>query len=692
MLFESIFKKIFLTLMTVGMTTSCSGAKFAGGSGKDSGATTEQPTEQPEDVAGGFGLTCMPADNADDPLKTDFTCTFLSNDGSKFQETTDQKVDLQVQASDKTVAFNAQDPAAPSSFKFTVLKSEVANITIAVKVVNPQNGNKVKGELNKGLPDVIDTTPPNAPNVAGTSTPTANTTPTWAWSSGGGGGNSVYRYKLNDNNLSTGATQTRDTTWSPSPAFSEATHTLYVQERDAAGNWSTSGSFAIQVVNPPATPTLSPPTRYQTYLGLSWASVSGATSYNLYWSNSSGVTNGSTQIAGVTSVYNHASRTAGTTYYYRLAAVKNGLESALSSEVNATTYTYAAPTVTSILPNSGQLTGGTIITITGTGFQSGVTVSIGGNLATNVNRVTANAITATTPSGSTGAKNVVVTNPDTQTGTLNLGFNYSGFVCSFSTDCYDGAQTLPVNTEVTIDHPTGGSSTTLKLVDGSGSFKVWKEKNGNKILNASGIFANGWQKKLTRAGTSYSNDFLDNPSTIAGRACPEKVFNSSSGPSTCLYYSSRLAYSITLQGTRAGINREDYIEMWTGNAPSGANQSCNYSSNTAASWYVGNIKTCADAGMRLPVLYEFKGWKSGCPAGSSDCAISDLPPDGISESDINGLPARSTWTATASTRCAGSTYDGKYFWQVYVESGPLRTASNGPSNSNAHVLCVLPGF
>jgi hypothetical protein len=90
MVFASNFLKIFLTLLTMGMAVSCSGAKFAGSSGKGSGATTEQPTEQPEDVAGGFGLTCMPADNADDPLKTDFTCTFVSNDGSKFQETTDQ--------------------------------------------------------------------------------------------------------------------------------------------------------------------------------------------------------------------------------------------------------------------------------------------------------------------------------------------------------------------------------------------------------------------------------------------------------------------------------------------------------------------------------------------------------------------------------------------------------------------------
>jgi len=686
MVFASNFLKIFLTLMTMGMAVSCSGAKFAGGSGKGSGATTEQPTEQPEEVAGGFGLTCMPADNADDPLKTDFTCTFVSNDGAKFQETTDQKVDLQVQASDKTVAFNAQDPAAPSSFKFTVLKSEVANIKIAVKVVNPQNGNKVKGELNKGLPDVIDTTPPNAPTVAGTSTPTANKTPTWAWSSGGGGGNSVYRYKPNNNDLSTGANETRATTWTPSSELSEATHTLYVQERDAAGNWSASGSYAIQVVNPPALPTLLQPIRYQTSLGLSWATVSGET-YNLYWSTRSPVTDISAKIAGVTPVYNHTPLIPGTKYYYRLVAVKNGLESALSSEVNATTYTSAAPTVTSISPNSGPLAGGITVTITGTGFQSGVTVSIGGNLATNVNLVSQNSITATTPAGSLGAKNVVVTNPDSQT--ASSSFTYGGFQCSKNNDCYAEAELASLAVGTVIPGP-GNSELIYQFAHGSNGFKIWKEKNDRRILNASGRVSNGWQKKLTRAGTSYSNDFLDDSSKIEGRACPEKVFNGSPGPSTCLYYSSILDSSKTLQGTSTGVKGEDYLNEWTANKAS-AGVPCESSSNTTPAWYVGNIKTCADAGMRLPVLYEFKGWKSGCQA--ADCEIAHRP-ENVNESDSNGLPPSNVWTATASSRCDGgwdSLY-GKYFWGVYQDQGQLRTASNPRSDYFANIRCVLPGF
>jgi uncharacterized repeat protein (TIGR02543 family) len=93
---------------------------------------------------------------------------------------------------------------------------------------------------------VYDITPPNAPIVTGT-TPTSNTTPTWTWTSGGNGGNGTFRYKLDDSNLASGATTTTATSFTPGSAMALGSHTLYVQERDAAGNWSASGSFTIVI-------------------------------------------------------------------------------------------------------------------------------------------------------------------------------------------------------------------------------------------------------------------------------------------------------------------------------------------------------------------------------------------------------------------------------------------------------------
>ena len=84
-----------------------------------------------------------------------------------------------------------------------------------------------------------------------------------------------------------------------------------------------------------------------------------------------------------------------------------------------------APTVSSISPNTGGATGGTSVTISGTNFVSGATVTLGGAVATNINVANATTITAVTPAHAAGTVNVVVSNPDGQTGTLTGGFTYT---------------------------------------------------------------------------------------------------------------------------------------------------------------------------------------------------------------------------------------------------------------------------
>ena len=84
-----------------------------------------------------------------------------------------------------------------------------------------------------------------------------------------------------------------------------------------------------------------------------------------------------------------------------------------------------APTVSAISPNTGTANGGTAVTISGTNFRSGATVSLGGTAATGVTVVSATSITATTPAHSAGAVNVVVTNTDAQSASLNNGYTYT---------------------------------------------------------------------------------------------------------------------------------------------------------------------------------------------------------------------------------------------------------------------------
>lgn len=90
-----------------------------------------------------------------------------------------------------------------------------------------------------------------------------------------------------------------------------------------------------------------------------------------------------------------------------------------------TTSPPSAPAVTAVSPSSGPSTGGTVITISGSGFQSGATVTVGGTNATNVSVGTGgSSITATTAARASGVVSVVVTNPDNRAATLANAFTY----------------------------------------------------------------------------------------------------------------------------------------------------------------------------------------------------------------------------------------------------------------------------
>jgi flagellin-like protein len=83
-----------------------------------------------------------------------------------------------------------------------------------------------------------------------------------------------------------------------------------------------------------------------------------------------------------------------------------------SATSSADQYTYSAlPTVSSVLPASGSLGGGTLVTITGTGFIGANAVTFGGTAATGITVVGSTTITATTPAHAAGAVNVAVTTP-----------------------------------------------------------------------------------------------------------------------------------------------------------------------------------------------------------------------------------------------------------------------------------------
>jgi len=122
---------------------------------------------------------------------------------------------------------------------------------------------------------------------------------------------------------------------------------------------------------------------------------------------------------------------------------------------NAFTYN-PSPQITRIIPDNGRLAGGSKITIRGSGFlpKAKVLIKIGGRTSAMaaIQVMSPNVITAVTPAGEPGPKDVVVRNPDRQEIVLQGGFTYNP---------------MPKITDVLPDHgPTSGG--TKIIIRGTG--------------------------------------------------------------------------------------------------------------------------------------------------------------------------------------------------------------------------------
>jgi hypothetical protein len=101
----------------------------------------------------------------------------------------------------------------------------------------------------------------------------------------------------------------------------------------------------------------------------------------------------------------------------------NGDEAAFSG--GFTYFNPSAPVISSVTPNTGIETGGTLIILTGTQFESGATISLGGADCTGP-VASQTLATCTTALHAPGPVDVVVTNPGGLSGTFAQGFEYLG--------------------------------------------------------------------------------------------------------------------------------------------------------------------------------------------------------------------------------------------------------------------------
>lgn len=94
-----------------------------------------------------------------------------------------------------------------------------------------------------------------------------------------------------------------------------------------------------------------------------------------------------------------------------------------ASGVNAALY--AIPQVASLSPASGATTGGTVVTVTGTGFTGATAVDFGTTPGTNLTVTSDTQLTITAPAGAAGSVPVTVTTPGGTSSTSGPTFTYT---------------------------------------------------------------------------------------------------------------------------------------------------------------------------------------------------------------------------------------------------------------------------
>ena len=121
------------------------------------------------------------------------------------------------------------------------------------------------------------------------------------------------------------------------------------------------------------------------------------------------------------------------------------------------------PVVITVSPMSGPESGDTTVTVAGSNFKAGASVTFGGAIASDVSVLSSSQITCVTPSHFPSMVDVTVTNPDAQSGTLLSGFTYVSDVASMSIPATGGGQNSTVQIPINLADVSGLAAASLTV-------------------------------------------------------------------------------------------------------------------------------------------------------------------------------------------------------------------------------------
>ena len=162
--------------------------------------------------------------------------------------------------------------------------------------------------------------------------------------------------------------------------------------------------------------------------------------------------------------------------------------------------------LTAVSPANAVNTGGGMMTLTGTNFLPGATVTIGGVAATNVNVVSTTQITCTIPAkaASCGPAAIVVTNTDSKTVSSPTLFTYRTAALTFSAAT---AQAMATTTRyvIAVDVDKDGDLDLVSANSGAGNLTV-RLNNGNGTFAAATIVALGGMSPYSVGAGDFNAD------------------------------------------------------------------------------------------------------------------------------------------------------------------------------------------
>jgi hypothetical protein len=236
------------------------------------------------------------------------------------------------------------------------------------------------------------------------------------------------------------------------------------------------------------------------------------------------------ELLGTLTINTAADFTASTTATIRVVSVSMGPSTSdrdaqsvaetdldLSITLNPPAPPEPPPVASSIDVAEDFVTGGAVVTITGTDFKEGATVSFGATAATAVVFNSATSLTATAPAGEAGTVAITVANPDEQSSVLDAAFTYKEIppviepTLAAASAVDRSVDFSPIGTGAAADGSAGEASFSVRFNDNTGS-----AAEGQEIT---------WT--ITNEGTETA--YLVDPAVVAIEGGSTQVVKSTTG-------------------------------------------------------------------------------------------------------------------------------------------------------------------